>query len=305
MHFTLVVALPSAARGGIGAALATALAPFDIEREVAEYPDYEAAAPSGTAWVEAARHRGEVPDRDDLTWAEVAETVNRVRGYEPGGDNHLYVDDEGRAYFLSTYNRDGKWDGYRIGGRWSAHFLHRPEAAGDPRLITTEYGDSGEEGQAAALRCDGGPRALLDFDALREHEGREAGERHDRWTALVEGLPAAEPWDFFLARHRADGSGYPLDRAQQDYDAQPRRRAALGSEEFGGWPGEFATSREQYVAQARDAAVPGDALLRSDGTWLEPGRGVENGRAAYLRAANAYLDGLAGDVVVVAVHCHG
>ncbi|MFJ3789614.1 hypothetical protein [Kitasatospora sp. NPDC090091] len=305
MHFTLVAVLPSTAPGGIDAALATALAPFDSEREVAEYPAYEAAAPGGTAWVEAARRRGELPDRDDLTWPQVAETINRVRGYRPGSENHLHVDDEGRAYFLSTYNRNGKWDGYRIGGPRSAHFLHRPDALGDPRLITVQYEDTGEEGEVAALRCDGGPRALLDFDALREDEGRRAGERHDWWTALVDGLPEARPWGDFLARNRADGSGYPLDRAREDYNAQARCRAALGSEEFGHWPGEFAVSREQYVARARDAAVPGDALLRPDGTWLEPGAAAEDDRAAYLRAANAFLDGLDGDAVLVAVHCHG
>ncbi|MCG6495535.1 hypothetical protein [Kitasatospora sp. A2-31] len=302
MHFTLVAALPSTAPSDIDAALAEALAPFDIEREVAQYPAYEPAAPSGSTWVETARRRGELPDRDDLTWAQVAETINRVRGYEPGDDNHLYVDGEGRAFFLSTFNRNGKWDGYRIGGPRSAHFLHRPDAAGDPRLITVQYEDAPGAGAAAALRCDGGPRALLDFEALREDGGREAGERHDRWTALAGGLPGARPWADFLARHRADGTGYPLDLAREDYRAQTRCRAALGSEEFGHWPGEFATSRERYAAQARDAAVPGGALLLPDGTWLEPGAGVD--RAAYLRAANECLDGLDGDTVLVAVHCH-
>ncbi|MFI6448326.1 hypothetical protein [Kitasatospora sp. NPDC050543] len=269
------------------------------------YRAYEAAAPSGTEWVEALRRRAVLPDRDDLTWAQVAETLHRVRGHEPGSENHLYVDDEDRAYFLSAYNPNGKWDGYRVGGRWSAHFMHRPEAIGDPRLITGQYGETAEHGQAAAMGCDGGPRALLDFDALREREGALAGERHDRWTALVDGLPEAQPWDFFLARHRADESRYPISRTQEDYDAQARRRAALSSEEFRHWPGEFSLSREQYVAEARDDAVPGDALLLPDGTWMEPGEGVEDGRAAYTRVVNEYLDGLDGDVVLVAVHCHG
>ncbi|WP_354644262.1 hypothetical protein [Kitasatospora camelliae] len=246
MHFTLVVALPPAARDDVRAALAAALAPFDIEREVEAYPEYEtAAAPADTLWVQYARRRGELPDRDDLTWAQVTETVNLVRGYRPGTPNHLAVDEAGRAYRLSTFNRQGKWDGYQVGGQWEAHFLHRPEATGDPRLITVRRGHPDEDGPDGVPACDGGPRALLDFEALRARAVRPAG------------------------------------------------------------PEAPAPSTDQDVARARDEAVPGDALLRLDGTWLEPGTGVTDSWDAYLRAANAYLDGLDGDVLLVAVHCHG
>ena len=236
-------------QGGIRQALTTALAPFGEHLEVEPYPVHEAGAPADSAWAANLRGKGLLRAGTDPTWPEIAAVHNRHFRQEPGDDNHLYTDGEGRGYFLSTRNPLAKWDGYVIGGQWSGHFVPRPDADGDPRLINAEPRPADGSGQDGTPRCDGGPRALLDLDALRDLRAREAAGRHAPGTA------------------------------------SSRARAA---------------SR----ARARDEAVPGDALLRLDGTWTEPGDGTEDSRAAYLRAANEYLDHLDGDAILVVVHCH-
>ncbi|WP_431676924.1 hypothetical protein [Kitasatospora sp. KL5] len=299
MHFSVIVALPPTARDDVAKALVAALGPFDENREVEAYREYLTGAPAGIGCIAALRRSGLLPAGDDLTWQEAADAHNRHFGTEPGSEGALHVDGEGRAYFLSTCNPDAKWDGWVVGGRWPDHFVHRPDAAGDPRLIVDH-----QEGTGGTLRCDGGPRALLDFEAMRDLEEREAAARHDRWTELVGGLPAAQPWRHFLARHLADPDGYPMEQARDDHRTQARCRAAHDSEEFRYWDGGFSTGRAEYVARARAEAVPNYALLRLDGTWTEPGSDTEEDRAAYAREANAYLDALDGGTLLVTVDCH-
>lgn len=58
------------------------------------------------------------------------------------------------------FNPDATWDWWRIDAGEKARFAVKPEHDGDPRLI---YGDP--EYERETLRCDGGPRGLLDFGA--------------------------------------------------------------------------------------------------------------------------------------------
>ncbi|MBD0676785.1 hypothetical protein [Streptomyces sp. CBMA156] len=295
-HFALVVALPGAAGDDVPGALRAALAPFRSDLETDPYPAYLDGAPAGIGCVAALRAAGLLPGHDHLTWDQVAEAHNRRYGYGPGDDDRLHVDGQGRAYFLSTDNRNGELDYHLIGGLFAGHFLPLPGAGADPRLIHPA-GPAGER-----PRCDGGPRALLDLDGHRDVAVRQAAGRHDRWTALVDGLPPARPWPDFRARHDADPAGYPVERARQDHRAQPRCLAAAGTEEFAHWDGGFAEPRDRYAAAAREAAVPGHALLRLDGTWTDADAAPS--RDAYLRAANGYLDDLDGGTILVALDCH-
>jgi hypothetical protein len=135
---------------------------------------------------------------------------------------------------------------------------------------------------------------------------------------LTGDLPDAQPWTYYVARHEAEGKdAYPIERARLDYRSQPRLKALDASEDFRHWlftdPIEhFAPGRDALMEKARLNAVPGYALLRLDGTWDEPGEmgwfglsdATDSSRAMYEGRANAYLEGLAPDVLLVCVDCH-
>ncbi|GAA4883836.1 hypothetical protein [Kitasatospora terrestris] len=254
--YDLLVVLPPMPPQEYGTALAAALAPYHSELEVPPYRDYEPADPNSVYWVRVNKERGVLPDRDGLGWSEIADLMNSRTGSAPGDGGHLYVDEAGHGYHLRTFNPRGRWDGLslRIEG---PRLLHRPDAAGDPRLEKHAYGDVPRDRdllRGLPDRCDGGPRGLLDFEALRAAHERLAGERHDAWTA--------------------------------------------GGDAPSAWPFPFTADRAENLARARANAVPGYALLRLDGSWTD--RRDDD----YLREANAHLDALDPESVVLDVCCH-
>ena len=73
----------------------------------------------------------------------------------------------------------------------------------------------------------------------------------------------------------------------------------------------YSTPREEFVEQAHRGAVPGWALIDTDGTWHDMetpvGTGDDEARRAlreYLRRTNARLDALPGDAYLVMVDLH-
>ncbi|MFE1880988.1 hypothetical protein [Streptomyces diastatochromogenes] len=60
----------------------------------------------------------------------------------------------------------GEWDQWRI-GRPGAEFMVVPGHEGDPRLIRDTTSFRGEARAWVPELCDGGPRGLLDFAAMR------------------------------------------------------------------------------------------------------------------------------------------
>lgn len=311
-HFPVTVCLPPMAPERVQDALEAALVPFDENTEVEPYRQY--IEDSQEKYERALKWYADNPkDRPaGLDEKDVAAVLSAYRDdtvhkeTTEGSDVVLY-------YELSTYNPKSKWDWWVIGGRWLGYFAVKPEHGGDRRLITGRPGTFDNKGEPG--RVDGGPRGLLDFDALRKIKATEAGDTYDRWAALVEGLPEAEPWRHYLERVQADGEGYPIERARQEYGAQPRVVKARESQEFF-WQNdviaEFAVDRETYTRRASEAAVPGFALLDLEGRWLEPGQmgwfgmstDTEDSRVVYNARANAYLDDLPEDAWVVVVDCH-
>ncbi|NUQ99156.1 MAG: hypothetical protein HOY79_22240 [Streptomyces sp.] len=311
-HFPVTVCLPPMEPEQVGAALEAALAPFDENKEVEPYRAYI------ETWQEehkrAQEYYADKPHQLSRPIAEldVAELLSEYEGEKvhaetkDGSDVVLY-------YRESTYNPKSKWDWWVIGGRWLGYFAVKPERDGDPRLIVGRPGTF--DNTAEPRRVDGGPCALLDFGALRKIKATEAGDVYDRWTALVNGLPEAQPWSQFVERYQGDKEGYPIDRARTDYGSQPRVQAALQSKDFRFWDdviGEFAVDRDTYTLRAAEAAVPGFSLLDLEGRWLEPGRmgwfgmssDTDDSRLVYNARANAYLDDLPEDAWVVVVDCH-
>lgn len=89
-HSVVIVALPA---GGddVKAALDAALAPFDENREVEPYRDYETGSPrEHWSW-------DTNPEIPEPTWAQVADAFNAKYGDE----GQMLVGEDGRAYTLS------------------------------------------------------------------------------------------------------------------------------------------------------------------------------------------------------------
>ncbi len=252
-------------------------------------------------------------------------TADQIRNGEINPDRLHFDEETGRAYTWSDCNPDAKWDWWVIGGRWQRHLIGLPGVpaaelvTGTPGSLLV-VGDVESETDAGGARCDGGPVALLDFAAVREQAERQAGERFDRYLELVERYGPAKPWSHFRDLTTAWASS--IDVARAAYHNQPlvaahdRLKRMTPDAALVGWDAclveEFLPPRDAYVEHARRAAVPGYALVTTDGAWLAPGEmgwfGMSSDeagdRVAYAVRADAYLDALPADVWIVQVDCH-
>ncbi|WP_030435745.1 hypothetical protein [Actinoplanes subtropicus] len=223
----------------------------------------------------------------------------------------------------SDGNPAGEWDWWCIDGGPGSRFAVRPEHDGDPRLV---YGDD----EAEPLRCDGGPRGLLDFPATRRHaveraRGEWRAQQHD-FRRLVADHPGARPLTAFLARHEADPVGYPRERAVADHHAQPLVRALSHSSAWERYPSlgvrmlhpdsdpitELTRDPQPDFDRAAAWAITAYALLTAAGQWIDPEqlgpfaapRDGEAATDAYVRQADAYLDTIGDDYLIVRLLCH-
>jgi hypothetical protein len=265
----------------------------------------------------------------EVTWAKVAELFNECYGHGsalalPGDDSDsetLYYDaEEGRAYTVSTRNPESMWDFWVIGGRWRGKF-HGRQGVGASALViapvhwSEQYSDTPYDPIAPnnGLRCDGGPKWLLDLESVRQQAAREAGELFDKYLRCIDGTPHADPWSHFC--YLAKLGEITWDEARSQYHEQPRIKA-IGANEDLKWHDDpitkFMSGRDEYVAQERVAAVPGYALVTLDREWMAPGRmgwwGMSSDgpgeKHAYKVEANRYLDSLPDNAVIVQLDCH-
>ncbi len=157
--------------------------------------------------------------------------------------------------------------------------------------------------------CAGGPLRLLDLVALRHAYGVGAGVRHQTFVRVVRGTRDARPWVTYVQRHLDDPDAYPMDKAQADFNNQPRVLALrthnavtygagrLEPEELEMLQaGPVAYSNYQYLT-----AVAADAVLTPDGHRMAPATDRFADRLTYLEQANRYLDTLDEHTRVVAV----
>lgn len=270
------------------------------------------------------------------TWEDVVKLYNEK--YHPGNElaipcevdpdevdtERLHFDEEtGRAYTWSRYNPDSKWDWWVIGGRWRNKFHAKPGVQAsalilsDPHYTEQYIKNEADRPQKWApnkgLRCDGGPKGLLDFESMRDEKAAEANALFDKWEAICAGTPHAEPWSHF--RGLFELGELTIDQAREQYHAQPRVQACRDDEDLK-WRddvvAEFFSGRDEYVATARRDAVPGYALITLDREWVAPGRmgwfgmSTDEGadREVYKAKANEYLESLADDVLIVQIDCH-
>ena len=293
-HFTVTVCLSDPA------ALDAALAPFSEEREVEPYREYEKGGPAEYWAVNALREDADLnPDDATLTWAQVAEAHNKLFA----GSDPMLIDEMGRAYIMSTYNPDSKWDWWVIGGRWPGRFPYREENA---HLILEPEPHWGSSEPIPPLHCDGGPKAALDLDGMREQAEAAARKEYARYETVTAGTPEALPRSVF-GDNISEG-------AREEYDSQPRIAALRESPDFGPFTHDedFAGGVKLYVERQRAQAVPGYATLTLDGRWMAPGEmgwwgmrsDTEGSRIGYWETANAYIDALPGSAYLVSVDCH-
>lgn len=312
-HFTCLVT---------GADPEEQLAPFNEDLPVEPYRVYEEGPPEAYWAVEGLREH--LPPDQPVTW----EWVFRAVRAKYGSATDLALDEEGRAYTLSTYPHEvhddagrcvggPRWDWYSLGGRWTGFFAVKPGhehevRTGLPGVMT----DRSKPG-----RCDAGPKGALDLDRMRAKAAEKAGAAYDRYHALVADLPEALPW-----RHYADtaASDTELDptqreaawkRARQGYHGQPRIAVLAGTDfdTFGGDDPveEFAVPRALYVERARAAVVPGYAMVHQ-GVWIAPGNmgwfGMsdddKSSRAGYHEYVNGLIDALPDDTWLWAYDLH-
>ncbi len=300
-------------------------APFDEALDVEPYPFYLNDTPQRFAQSALSGTLTSLDVNDpDLTWEQIVPVYNDLVATQDSGEKPLHVDGEGRAYELTTYNPDSKWDWYSIGGRWSGHFLARTDLTAEQHRQLINPQEEDDESDDPGMRCDGGPVGLLDLAGMRTKGRHAATAAYDTWTSVVAGTPPVRDWAGFQERHLADPTGYPIRTAREDFFDQPRIKAvqahdaAHPAEALGGWSGvtdvveEFQLGHRDYLDLCTGQAVLGHALLRLDRQWVEPGRmgwfGVSTDTAAdrleYTRAATAYLDDLGPHTVLVSVDCH-
>lgn len=313
VHSLVIVALDEDLGGpatddGDLPALRAAMAPFDLEREVAPYPDYtEFQSRPADFWAVKylrARFGFTVPD-EELTWEAVAEAYNRDL-VPADGEPPILFDDAGRPYFASTFNPRGEWDYWLIGGRrWTDYFHVRPGAGDDPGLVLPSATPAG-------TRAAGGPKGALDLESMRESAAREAELEWDRFQEHAAELPPALGWSSFV---RLVSPDFPRQRAEDDYRSQPLV-GALFHTDLGpvmdyalDAPG---ASKEGYIEERRSSAVAGAALLTLEGEWINAPFGgwvgstpdIRSAASGYRAMVNAYIDALPDGSTLVAVDAH-
>ena len=301
-HSVVIVALPA---GGddVKAALDAALTPFDENREVEPYRDYETgSAREHWSW-------DTNPEIPEPTWAQVADAFNAKYGDE----EQMLIAEDGRAYTLSTRNPQAKWDWWQIGGRWTGYFRVRPAWIGDENLINGEP-DAMTDANTDRERCDGGPKRMLDFAAMRDWAEVDEGAKWKDFRAIADKHPDTKSWAWHLARVHDDSDPMTIEQARAAYHGQPGVQA-LNDTDFR-WhddPHEtFAVDLAAFQANARRDAVPGWSLLTLDGRWREKGHmgwfgmsdATDESTVAYKTWANEYLESLEDDVILVAVDVH-
>jgi hypothetical protein len=205
----------------------------------------------------------------------------------------------------------GKWDWWCLYSPAGSEFVVRPEHDGDPRLVHNEVYPDGNPRARTSLRCDGGPKALLDLAANRAAAATAAQTRWDAFSALIAAHPPAESLSQLVARYRDDPD--PVAAAKADHIAQPLvqeivQRAVSQTDPQFGWffltndPIEhFGAERDAYVHRQSAQALATHAVITIDGTWLDE---YDETPWPLALVIDNQITALDDDAYILRVHCH-
>lgn len=266
------------------------LAPYDENTEVDPYKKY--VETSHDAWPRSLAVKDGVDPGDDegvAAWA---------KAHWPDDEEERYEVDDIGLYSWSTYNPQSKWDWYKVGGRWTGHLILKHGRDGDlgsPGLMTPHA----KPGTADVAR-----KGDVDFDAMKMEAAVEAGDRFDRYAALLAKHGPALAWD--------DVEAPTIEERRAVYWAQPLVDA-LSKQNLLPWGGkgigEYEVGREAYVAEAARQAPTTYAMVaegawkaRNEMGWFGMDRGEEDPR--WLDFWWRMVDGLPDDALLTIVDCH-
>lgn len=229
-----------------------------------------------------------------------------------------FVDDIPVYFYLTTENPEGRFHGWRIGGRFGRRFKANDPA--HPDLIRPA------PGEAMGFRrewVDGGVKDALDLEGTRRAWAVDAAARWDAFDEVRRRNPPALGWSTFFGRINAGTSGsfsfhrdtdapdYTVEQARADYQAQPLIQEWKQSAGSGSCPvDQFGADRDAFLQDIRESAIGCHALVTLAGDWIEAqgefsidGRPTA-GERAHRHLVNAYLDELPGDAWLVVVEVH-
>lgn len=165
------------------------------------------------------------------------------------------------------------------------------------------------------------------YERARQVHGFTSEEQFDEWLKTVDAGGKRAQYDAYdttsrteMDKARAEWESiqdYPISRARREFAEQPRIQAIRAHEAYRSWVEGPETvfdhlTRDEYVEQQRQRAVPGYATVTHTGQWLAPGRmgwfgmsdDTDDSYLAYVRDANAYIDSLPDDAYLVVLDCH-
>lgn len=209
-----------------------------------------------------------------------------------------------------------QWDWWVVGGRWQRRLISLPGVQPCELIFgrSGTFGDNGEpyETDHSGIHCDGGPVELLDFEAVRDAAAAKELGNYDRWMRIVAEHGAPPVWDDLVKA--VDAKDITIEQARQAYNSHPAIKAwrEVGGYTFDAPEETFAGTREQFEQRIRNAAVPGYALVTTEGQWVAPGKmgwwGMSSddaeSREQFKTWANEYLAELPRGSWVVQIDCH-
>lgn len=347
-HFTVTVALP-ADTTDISEAITRLLKPFDENLDVEEHTDEDGDTywrnpdAKWDYWVIGGRWRGYFIPADGVEIPDPQSDQDEIEGLPE------VLRTEYRSHFsfglLGRDEADDAKPGRVDGGRIRSLDLKalRERKAREAEEAWNEYAmaidgtpqhqpwkifyERVQQSEAAAPKpwkqlCDEA------YERARQSHGFTSEEQFDEWLKTVDddsekraqcdAYNVTSRTEMDKARAEWESSqAYPISKARNDYANQPRIKALREHETYQQWfDGPETTfdhlTRDEYVEQQRQRAVPGYATVTHTGQWLAPGRmgwfGMsddnEDSYLAYVRDANAYIDSLPQDAYLVVLDCH-
>jgi len=180
---------------------------------------------------------------------------------------------------VNRTNPDAKWDGWRVGGRWS-NWL---------KIRSGEYVTSCKIKDVAWIQM--------------EHEPRRFAERSRKiWMEIVAEHGSHLPWPHYLEKH-----GGKNDAARRDYRSQPAVKA-LGERREMEFMSADRLAEDNYIEKyVRDCVTP--YAIVKDGKWHAQGEmggfGVSHSEVDdWPRIASEILASVHKNTTVTVVDCH-